>query len=78
MTTPGLLIATSCLKDSITISPETFKHWYQDVHVPDVLAVEGAPPLAVHYTNVDPEAKWTNLMVFRLPDIGWVGSDSMK
>ena len=78
MTKPGLLIATSCLKESASISPEIFKHWYQEIHVPDVLAAEGGPPMAVHYTNVDPAAKWSNLIIYRLPDIEWVGSDGMK
>ena len=78
MPTPGVLLAKSHLLSSTTITPETFAHWYHNIHIPDVLASEGAPPLALHYTNVDPSAKWANLIVYRLPEVSWVGSEAMK
>ena len=77
MPTPGILVAKSHLLSSATITPEIFIHWYHNIHIPDVLASPGAPPLVIHYTSADPGAKWVNLMAFRLPDISWLGSEEM-
>ena len=78
MSSPGLLVATSRLKDDTSLSSDTFNHWYQQIHIPDVLKAQDGPPMALHLTNADPAAKWQHLVVYRIPDTNWIGSDSMK
>ena len=78
MATQGILLTTSHLLPDASITSETFLHWYDDIHIPDVLAAKGAPPLALRYGNVNPSAEWTYVVVFQLPDTSWVTSEALK
>jgi hypothetical protein len=78
MPTPGILLTTSHLLPDTSITPETFLHWYDDIHIPDVLAAEEATPLALRYKNANASAEWTYVVIFQLPDTSWVGSEALK
>jgi hypothetical protein len=74
----GILLTPSHLLRHISITADTFLHWYNDIHIPDVLAAEDAPPLALRYQNVDPSTEWTYVVIFQLPDTSWVTNEALK
>ena len=78
MPSAGLLFTTSHLLSDTTTTPEIYTHWYDQVHIPDVLAAKDAPPLALRFTNADLSAEFTYLVVFKLLDTSWVGSEALK
>jgi hypothetical protein len=64
--TPGLL----CVRSRITsdaLSDSTFNDFYTNHHLPDFVS-SGIADLALRYKNVDSEAKWPYLAIYRVPD----------
>lgn len=70
MPTPGLLFVRSRIT-SPDLTDSAFKKWYSEVHFSDVLE-SGLADLALRYENANPEAKYPYLVVYRLPDLGFV------
>ncbi|QDS75088.1 hypothetical protein FKW77_006968 [Venturia effusa] len=64
--TPGLLWV--CSKPKSAFSEADFNTWYTDHHIQHVVD-SGLSDLAVRYKNVNPDAKWPYLAIYRLPDI---------
>jgi hypothetical protein len=64
--TPGLLWAFSGPKGSF--SEADYNTWYTDHHIHHVVD-SGLSDLAIRYKNVNPDAKWPYLAIYRLPDV---------
>lgn len=64
--TPGLLWAYSKPKSSL--SEADYNAWYTDHHIHHVVDA-GLSDLAIRYKNVNPDAKWPYLAIYRLPDV---------
>lgn len=64
--TPGLLWAFSKPKSSF--SDTDFNTWYTDHHIHHVVDA-GLSDLAIRYKNINPDAKWPYLAIYRLPDV---------
>lgn len=46
----------------------TFEKWYSTVHIKDVCE-SGLADLAIRYRNLDPNARFQYLAIYRLPDV---------
>lgn len=64
--TPGLLWAFS--KPKSTFSEADYNTWYTDHYIHHVVDASLCD-LAVRYKNVNPDAKWPYLAIYRLPDV---------
>lgn len=74
---PGIFFVNSKIT-SDTLSPQVFNRWYQDVHIPDILATSGIKK-AIRYLSTTPEgAERPYLAVYPVQDVAWVRSDEFK
>lgn len=74
---PGIFFVNSKIT-SDTLSPQVFNRWYQDVHIPDILATSGIKA-AFRYLSTTPEvAERPYLAVYPVQDVAWVRSDEFK
>ncbi|KAF2401682.1 hypothetical protein EJ06DRAFT_547970 [Trichodelitschia bisporula] len=69
-TGPGLLIARSRIT-SPELSEDVFERWYNEVHIPDVLAV-GTISAAYRFRNSNPAAEVPYLAVYTVPEFSKV------
>lgn len=67
---PGLLYAVTTI-DSPLLEESTFHKWY-DLHIAELIAVEGGPSVGYRYQNVDRlHQKWHFLAIYPLEDIAF-------
>lgn len=74
MATPGLLFAFS--KPKAGLSEKDYNEWYSNHHIQDVVKC-GLADLAIRYKNINPEAKWPYLAIYRLPDLAKLQDQSV-
>ncbi|KAL1637376.1 hypothetical protein SLS58_009323 [Diplodia intermedia] len=77
MPTPGVLYVGAAIKDPV-LDEATFNKWYDDSHVPEMLALRNGPPAAFRYRNADPTRPFPYLVLYVLPDMAWADSDELK
>ncbi|KFY76852.1 hypothetical protein V499_03630 [Pseudogymnoascus sp. VKM F-103] len=73
MAQPGILWVNSKITHPDAITPENFDKWYNDIHVPDILATSGFDS-AFRYKNIDPKADRPYLAMYPVSDVDWLGS----
>jgi len=73
---PGMLYANSKIT-SQDLSAEDFNHWYNDIHVPDVLKTSGVKT-AFRYESLDPSAELPYLALYPLKDLDFCNTDESK
>ena len=74
---PGILLVRTKFDPNATNS-ETFRKWYDQVHIPDLLSTSG-PESAFRFEvagDVSP-ATWPYLAVYPLRNIGWLLSEEL-
>ncbi|TKA62772.1 hypothetical protein B0A49_09097 [Cryomyces minteri] len=76
MPTSGLLFATSKIKNP-ELSDDIYNKWYNDIHLPDVLAT-GCAPIALRYKNKNKDAKMPYLALYPLDDLALLESEKFK
>ncbi len=70
---PGILFATSRISDD-SLDGETFRKWYEDVHIPDVLATSGVDT-AFRFKALDTEqAERPYLALYLFRDLEWLST----
>jgi len=69
----GLLLVFSRLKEGSDISSVDFQRWYDEVHLPDVLATSGIKE-GYRYNNVLPNAGWQFLALYPVSDVAFLGT----
>ena len=70
--TPGLFFASSKIT-SQALNESTYLHWYEDIHIPDVLATRGFSA-AFRYDAVSPAADRPYLLLYPLRDLAFLRS----
>ncbi|KAK4994105.1 hypothetical protein LTR66_005790 [Elasticomyces elasticus] len=73
---PGLLFVTSKIA-SPDLSLEAYHKWYNEIHVADFFKVD-LTPLCLRYKNVDPEARWPFLALYKVDDVDKLASQAFK
>ena len=68
MSTPGLLYVESVITEPSHLSSETFTQWYEQEHIPDILATSGIN-VAFRYESVDPHATRPYLACYPLQSL---------
>lgn len=74
---PGIFYSTSRISKPDQISEETYNKWYNEVHIPDVLATGGVTA-AYRFRNANPNADRPYLAVYQVPDLGIIQSETFK
>lgn len=74
MPTPELLYVGSAIKEPV-LTEDAFVKWYDEVHIPDVLA--SGPPFALRYKNTNPSAAFPHLVLYTVVP-GYLESDTFK
>jgi hypothetical protein len=70
---PGILYVQSRIV-SDSLSPELFKKWYEDVHIPDILATSGFNS-AFRYISTSPDTvDRPYLALYPTKDVNWLYS----
>ncbi|KAK4191043.1 hypothetical protein QBC35DRAFT_488062 [Podospora australis] len=72
----GIILVRSRISSPL-LTPETFKKWYEEVHIPDVLAT-GKVRFALRYRAVDEEGAAGGLpflAIYHLDDMSWLHED---
>jgi len=70
----GLLWVASKISDPAETSPFTFNTWYNDTHIPDVLATSEVKT-ASRYQNIDPAGERQYLALYPVSDVDWLSSE---
>ncbi|KAH6672053.1 hypothetical protein B0J14DRAFT_639994 [Halenospora varia] len=73
MSQTGLLWVNSKITNPSDISPQNFKSWYEEEHIPDVFATKQIHS-ACRYQNIDPSANRPYLALYPVPDMKFLGS----
>lgn len=75
MPTPGLTFVASNVLDSTKTSDEKYNEFYNDEHLPDVLA-SGLTKVALRYENTNSEAKMPYIALYPVEDASMTGSEA--
>ena len=73
MAQPGILWVNSKITHPDSITPENFNKWYNEVHIPDILATSGFNS-AFRYRSIDPKADRPYLAMYPVSDLNWLRS----
>ncbi|KAK3061487.1 hypothetical protein LTS18_006096, partial [Coniosporium uncinatum] len=77
MPQPGLLLAFSSPTDP-SVTQDAYNKWYTDIHIGDVVD-SGLADLAIRYKNLNPDARYQYLAIYRTPDLALLGDpETMK
>lgn len=77
---PGIILVRSRIS-SLSLTPETFRKWYEDVHIPDVLATNKVKAALRYHTIHHPRQADDEddlppyLAVYHLDDMNWLHED---
>lgn len=76
---PGLIWINSKVTDKAILSDEAFTRWYEDIHIPDVIAAKHGGILASwRYQCANKERSAPYLAVYKVPDMGFLQSPEFK
>lgn len=76
---PGILWINSRLTDPSFLPANSFHRWYEDIHIPDIIAAKpGGVVASWRYQCLDKtrDAPW--LAVYKVPDMGFLQSSEFK
>ncbi|ETS88023.1 hypothetical protein PFICI_01851 [Pestalotiopsis fici W106-1] len=73
----GSLYVESKISRSDVLDEETYLKWYDEEHIPEILATGGIKS-ARRFKNVDPEAEKPYLALYPLADLAFLGSEQFK
>lgn len=77
MPTPGVLYVATSLTHSDAPSEEKFNHWYNEIHIPDLLKVKGLKT-AIRYKNNDPNVIPQFLTLYPLEDLALLATKEFQ
>jgi hypothetical protein len=72
---PGILLVASKIKDLAVLDRETFRRWYEEVHVPDILATSGIDSAFRFVSPTPEEVEQPYLALYPIKDLGWLAED---
>lgn len=76
---PGILWINSKLTDPESLPVEKFTRWYEDVHIPDIIAAKpGGVAASWRYKCLDANRPAPFLAVYKVPDMGFLQSSEFK
>lgn len=76
---PGILWINSKVTDPATLSVNAFERWYEDIHIPDIIAAKpGGVVASWRYKCQDSSRKAPFLAVYRVPDMSFLQSSEFK
>lgn len=91
MHTDGLLYVASRIKSPPLVSPELFRKWYDEDHIPSLCSANPKDGLvfAIRYRSTDPKADVAGgeatadvphpfLAIYKLNDVHWLASDGFR
>lgn len=73
---PGILLAATYITDP-ALSDKTFNKWYNEIHIPDVIATGGISQ-ATRFRNANPDATEKYLAIYHVPDLSIVTSEKFQ
>lgn len=73
----GCLYVESSIARTDVLDEETYLKWYDEEHIPEILATGGIKS-ARRFKNVDPEADKPYLALYPMTDIGFMSTDKFK
>ncbi|KAK3987302.1 hypothetical protein QBC44DRAFT_331827 [Cladorrhinum sp. PSN332] len=75
---PGIIIVRSgIISDDLTV--ETFSKWYEEIHIPDVLATAGVKAAARYQQSTSAQpGTLPYLAVYNLDDLNWLHQDACE
>ncbi|KAF2491046.1 hypothetical protein BU16DRAFT_517062 [Lophium mytilinum] len=76
-TGPGIIVSRFKLRDSSEVSQELLEKWYDEVHIPDVLATGGVKS-AWRWKAADPEYGNQNMVLYKLPDLTFINDPKFQ
>ncbi|KAF2665012.1 hypothetical protein BT63DRAFT_464295 [Microthyrium microscopicum] len=74
---PGILISASHIIKPSELSDEAFNKWYNEVHIPDVLATGGVSR-ATRFRNASSKATEKYLVIYEVDDLSVIASERFK
>jgi len=75
----GILWINSKVTDSASLPVEAFNRWYEEIHIPDIIAAKPGGVLASwRYKCVDLDRSAPFLAVYKVPDMGFLQSKEFK
>jgi len=74
---PGVIVSASHITKPDLLTDEAFNKWYNEVHIPDVLATGGVP-IATRFRNANPAAPAPYLAIYTVPDLSIIHSQKFK
>lgn len=74
MATRGIIAAFSKNASQDIISDDALMSWYDEIHIPDVIATSGMRT-ALRFEAINPEAKYRWLVVYPVNDIGFAATE---
>lgn len=74
---PGILFVNSKII-SDTLSPELFRKWYEDIHIPDIFVTSGIKSAFRYYSTTPDKVEWPFLALYPVKDVQWLFSDEFK
>ncbi|QDS70905.1 hypothetical protein FKW77_006333 [Venturia effusa] len=77
LTGPGLITSHSNITKPEAFSDDQFNTWYNNVHIPDVLAT-GAVTAAYRFHHADPESPKPYMAVYFVPDLSAIQSEGFQ
>jgi len=79
LTGPGILWINSKIIAPDKLSPELFKTWYEEVHIPDIIAAKPGGVLAAwRYKCANPERPAPYLALYSIPDLAFLQTDEFR
>jgi hypothetical protein len=74
---PGIFLSLSKIIKHEVLSDEVFNKWYNEVHLPDVLAT-GKITRAYRFRNKNPDAERPYLALYICPDMSCIAGEEVK
>ncbi|OCL14285.1 hypothetical protein AOQ84DRAFT_281396 [Glonium stellatum] len=74
---PGIIFIFFRLRDSSQASQAIIEKWYDEVHIPAMVA-SGGIPLAWRWKAANPDYEKPNLVIYKLPDLAFLQSDEYR
>jgi hypothetical protein len=74
---PGVLFVNSKIT-SDALTPETFREWYESVHIPDIFVTSGIKSAFRYQSTTPDKVERPYLALYPIKDIQWLSSEEFK